>query len=119
MGRQLTSKLQLNMKVILVASLFIGLSLAAPSYTDPRGAVCEACKTLIGAAENKIDGGHTEDELVAALKEFCTKVDEKLPGVGIKDTCDGYMDLYIKPKLDTLVADLSPESVCTVLTLCP
>ena len=77
---------------------------------------CDICTMVVTELDKLIIDG--EDSIVDAVEGLCTTVDGLFPGGGA--TCKTLVDSYL-PQLIELLVDkqLSPPSVCALLTLCP
>merc|ERR1711884_163020 len=124
----------LKMKAVAVL-LLAGLALASASAlpksakTSParlsyrqamkaKGIGCDICTLVVTEIDKLIVADQTMDELVVLVEGLCSAIDGLFPGAGA--TCNALVETYLPQIVEGLVNNqLSPASVCGLLTLCP
>ena len=111
--------------VLLLASLALASASALPktshklSYRQAmkaKGIGCDICTLVVTEIDKLLVEG--TDSVVDLVEELCSGIDGLFPGAGA--TCNALVESYLPQIIEGLVNNqLSPESVCTLLTLCP
>ena len=111
--------------VLLLASLAMASASALPktshklSYRQAmkaKGIGCDICTLVVTEIDKLLVEG--TDSVVDLVEELCSGIDGLFPGAGA--TCNALVESYLPQIIEGLVNNqLSPESVCTLLTLCP
>merc|ERR1711971_121764 len=120
-----------NMKavaVLLLAGLALASASALPktaktshtlSYKQAmkaKGIGCDICTLVVTEIDKLLVAG--EDSIIDAAEGICEAVDGLFPGAGA--TCNALIESYLPQIIEGLVDNqLSPASVCGLLTLCP
>jgi hypothetical protein len=77
---------------------------------------CDICTMVVTEIDKLIIDG--EDSIIDAVEGLCATVDGLFPGAGA--TCNALVESYLPQIIEGLVDNqLSPASVCALLTLCP
>lgn len=74
---------------------------------------CPFCLLAVTQIYNVIKDNKTEASIVAELDKLCSHLPRSLT-----DQCIDFVDTYSKELVEMLLADLSPQEVCTYLKLC-
>ena len=114
--------------VLLLAGLAMASASALPktaktSYTlsykqtmKAKGIGCDICTLVVTEIDKLLVAG--EESIVDAAEGICDAVDGLFPGAGA--TCNALIESYLPQIIEGLVDNqLSPASVCGLLTLCP
>lgn len=75
--------------------------------------VCESCKLLAEFLKTQFQDKSFREEIQQEIKYICDLV----PGV-YADQCDNIVDNYIPRMLDSLVAELNPDTACPAMKMC-
>ena len=106
---------------ILIVALLGSLALAYAIPTTkamPKGLTCQICKVIVSKIEDLLFDGNTIDEIVHFIDDICQPLDSILQGATA--ACEVFIDTQLPGIIDGLVHNqLSPESVCQLLTACP
>ena len=78
---------------------------------DPN--TCALCEFVMKELERKIGDQKTEAAIQAALEGLCAYMPKT-----INKQCVQLVDAYTQQIVEMLIADLSPDQVCTALKLC-
>merc|ERR1712203_239838 len=81
-----------------------------------KGIGCDICTLVVTEIDKLLVAG--EESIVDAAEGICDAVDGLFPGAGA--TCNALIESYLPQIIEGLVDNqLSPASVCGLLTLCP
>merc|ERR1712156_364107 len=117
--------------IILLAGLALASASALPksakttsaklSYRQAmkaKGIGCDICTLVVTEIDKLIVADQTLDELIVLVEGLCSAIDGLFPGAGA--TCNALVESYLPQIVEGLVNNqLSPASVCGLLTLCP
>ncbi|XP_067008274.1 uncharacterized protein Sap-r [Anabrus simplex] len=74
---------------------------------------CPLCLFAVEELINKLKDNKTEEEILEALDNLCSDLPKSLAG-----ECRTFVENYSEQLVDMLVADFTPQEVCTYLKLC-
>ena len=116
--------------VLLLAGLALASASALPksAKTSPlssyrqtmkaKGIGCDICTLVVTEIDKLIAADETLDTVVEFVEQACSAIDGLFPGAGA--TCNALIETYLPQIIEGLVNNqLSPASVCGLLTLCP
>ncbi|CAH0380939.1 unnamed protein product [Bemisia tabaci] len=84
-----------------------------PSEINVEGKSCPLCLLAVKSIEDKLENNKTEENIKVTLEALCSH----LPG-DVRKECDTFIIEYFDDLIDMLVADFTPQEVCTYLKLC-
>merc|ERR1711884_117434 len=83
-----------------------------------KGVGCDICTLVVTEIDKLIAADETLDTVVEFVEQACSAIDGLFPGAGA--TCNALIETYLPQIIEGLVNNqLSPASVCGLLTLCP
>merc|ERR1712039_1004112 len=102
-----------NLKMKAVAT-----QLSYEQVMKAKGIGCDICTLVVTEIDKLIVADQTLDELIVLVEGLCSAIDGLFPGAGA--TCNALVESYLPQIVEGLVNNqLSPASVCGLLTLCP
>merc|ERR1712026_648362 len=100
------------MRSLTIALLFCFGLFATTLASDVQSLECDLCKAFLKSVEDLLDGGHTEKEVIDEMEKLCEDT------LGNKLVCETFVNTFGKQIIDSLLNDLSPESLCKDFGLC-
>merc|ERR1712113_379574 len=83
-----------------------------------KGVGCDICTLVVTEIDKLLAADETLDSVVEFVEQLCSAIDGLFPGSGA--TCNALVETYLPQIIEGLVNNqLSPASVCGLLTLCP
>ncbi|CAB3361640.1 Hypothetical predicted protein [Cloeon dipterum] len=76
-------------------------------------AACPMCLFAMQQLDKMLKDNRTEDSVKKALESVCSLLPKKMV-----TECDSFMDKYTEELIDMLIAEYTPEEVCTNLKMC-
>ncbi|XP_059376966.1 prosaposin-like [Carassius carassius] len=73
---------------------------------------CIICKTIVKAVKTLLSHKPTVEEIKTKLKKVCAIFDHR------KDSCENFIETYIKKLVDELMTDDAPNKVCSLILIC-
>ena len=111
------------------AFLFAGLVVAASSASvtpkmsykqalRAKSIGCDVCTFIVTEIDKLLAADSTIDTIVEQVEKLCGSLEGIFPGSG--SACNSLVESYLPQIIEGLVDNqLSPSSVCGLLTLCP
>merc|ERR1712045_153527 len=116
--------------VLLLAGLAMASAMPKAAKTAPvhklsyeqvmkaKSVGCDICTLVVTEIDKLLAADETMDSVVEFVEQLCGAIDGLIPGAGA--TCNALVESYLPQIIEGLINNqLSPASVCGLLTLCP